>query len=111
MSLLTHILNQEAEIITTSTDKYGDQKLETQATVPCRFRYITGVEKNVNQEAINSEAMIWFEPDVAIVESNIIFADSYYWRIDKLIKARRFAEGIVFLKAFVTRHELSDNLS
>lgn len=106
-SLLTHILNQEATILTTTTDQYGDQVQSDSTSVMCRFRYITGVEKNLNSEAMLSEAMVWFDPSVTITEANIIYADGKYWRIDKLIKARRFAEGIVFIKAFVTRHELA----
>lgn len=107
-SLLTHILDQTAVIITTTTDKYGDQKSEGTETVACRFRYITGVEKNINQEALNSEAMVWFEPTANIAESNIVLIEGSYWRIDKLIKARRFDKEVQFLKAFVTRHQLSE---
>ena len=106
-SLLTHILNQEATILTTSTDKYGDQTQSASVQVVCKFRYITGVEKNLNAESMLSEAMIWFEPDVEISEANIVQVEGTYWRIDKLIKARRFVDGIVFIKAFVTRHELA----
>ena len=107
MTLITHILTQEAGIIDTTTNKYGDQKLVSASAVPCHFRYITGIEKNINAEGMNSEAMIWFEPDLDIAEASLVQIEGKYWRIDRLIKARRFSEDIIFLKAFVTRHELS----
>ena len=111
MTLLTHILDQEATIITTTTNKYGDQMPESGDTLLCRFRYITGVERNLNQEAMLSEAMVWFEPDADISEATILLIESSYWRIDKLVRARRFDKANVFLKAFVTRHELAGEFS
>lgn len=106
MTLLTHTFDQVAVIVTTETDKYGDQKSVSNESIACRFRYITGVEKNLSAEALNSEAMVWFEPDANISEANILLIEGSYWRIDKLVKARRFDKEVQFLKAFVTKHEL-----
>lgn len=107
MTLLTHILDQTATVVTTTTNGYGDQVETSSVDIPCRFRYITNVDHNINAEAINSEAMVWFEPDADVAEAAILLIDGAYWRVDKLIKARRFSSTIVFLKAFVSKHQLA----
>lgn len=102
------MLNQEAVVYETETDKYGDQKSVSSQTLPCRFRYITNVDRNVQAESMGSEAMIWFEPTAEVAEATIVQIDNGYWRIDKLVKARRASNDVLFLKAFVTKHQLSN---
>jgi hypothetical protein len=113
MSLLTSILQQDALIITVAQDKYGDQLPTTSTSVKCRFRYITEVDKNSHMEGMDTnDAIIWFEPDANIAEGSIVEVDGLYWRIDRLIKARRMSGNTVeFLKAFVKSHQLAGELS
>jgi len=107
MGILTHILSEECELLTTSKTKYGDQEQTATTTVSCRFRYITNVDKNLNAEAINSDATIWLDVDTDASEGQIVKYGGKYWRIDRLIKAHRFTSEILFTKAFVQRHDIS----
>ena len=113
MSLLTSILQQDAIIITVATNKYGDQVPSTGESVKCRFRYITEVDKNMHMEGIETnDAIIWFEPTANIREGSIVSVDGAYWRIDRLIKARRLVGNQVeFLKSFVKKHELAGDFN
>lgn len=110
MGIISHTLKQTASIITTTTNVYGDQIASSSGSYPCRFRYITELDKNVNREGLDTaDAIIWFEPTAPIKEGAIVQVDEYYWRIDRLIKARKLAgENVEFLKALVKRHALAD---
>ena len=110
MGILTHALKQTAIIVTTTTDEYGDQITESSGSYPCKFRYITELDTNVNREALDTaDAIIWFEPSAPISEGTIVKVDEYYWRVERLIKARKLAGNTVhFLKALVQRHALAD---
>jgi hypothetical protein len=106
--MIDHILNQEGFIVETTTDKHGDQVEDKLTPVRCRFRYITGIEKGINAEDFQgSNAMIWFAPDANIEEGSVVQVDSKYWRVDRLIRARKMSGSTVeFLKAFVKNHQL-----
>jgi len=108
MGIISHILGQTAKIVTTSTDRHGDQLLVSETSIACRFRYITELDRNTNREGVEAfDAIIWFEPTAPIKESTIVFADENYWRINRLVKARKLSGSTVeFLKAFVKKHEL-----
>lgn len=108
MGIITHILKQTATVITTEYNVYGDQQLVSSETYPCRFRYITDLDRNINRDELNGDALVWFESDVPITEGDIINVDDKYWRIMRLTKARALeGETIEFLKALVDRHELA----
>ena len=109
MSILTHILKQAGKLVEATIDVYGDQVSSgEQISVMCRFRNITELDKTSNMEGISTaDAIVWFEPDVSIKEGSIIKVDGEYWRIDRLIKARRMSSStILFYKALVKRHQL-----
>lgn len=108
MGIISHTLKQEAKIVTTTTDKHGDQVASQETSVNCRFRYITELDRNVSREGLEAfDAIVWFEPDTEIEEGSIISVEGKYWRINRLIKARRLAGSTIeFLKAFVKKHEL-----
>lgn len=111
MGILSHALEQDAKLVTATINEYGDQVPSEETTIKCRFRYITQLDKNVNSENVDAgnDAIIWFEPDADVVEGTIVKVDGVYWRIDRLIKARRLVGNTVhFLKAFVNRHQLGD---
>jgi len=109
--MLAHVFNQTGKIINTTTDKHGDQKVDSETEISLRFRYITELDKGVNREGVMtaSDAIVWMAPDTAVEEGSILYIDSKYWRINRLIRARRMSGSTVeFLKAFVDAHNLSD---
>lgn len=107
MGMITHLLNQTFRKISYTHNDWGDLKKITTSYMPCRFRYMTFLDKNTNREALNSNAQIWFEPGAAIEEGDIGEVDGKMWQIDKLIKARKMDAAVRFLKAEVSAHELS----
>lgn len=113
MTLLTHIFKQVATIITVTTDGYGDQIPSIGESIMCRFRYFTEVDNNSHMEGVEaSDAIIWVEPTANVSEGSIILVDGSYWRINRLVKARRINDNTIqFLKGFVKKHELAGDFS
>jgi hypothetical protein len=108
MGILSHAINESSTLIDARIDEYGDQLSYGTQVVKCRFRYITELDRNVNAEAIGSDAIMWFEPDTNIAEGSIIFARGKYWRVDQLIIGRRLVDNTaLFYKALVKRHQLA----
>lgn len=105
--MLAHIFNQAGKIIHTELDKHGDQVVTSETSILCRFRYITALDVGENKEALLSDAIIWLAPESDVMEGSILFADGKYWRVGRLVKARRMSGSTVeFLKAFVNKHEV-----
>lgn len=112
MSLIDHILKQDAIIFDTLTDRYGTQKATHRYYEQVRFRYITAIERGSYSEELSSvEAIIWFKPDTNAKESSIVYVDNKYWRVNKLIKARRLSgSNMLFIKGEVEAHPFTDEL-
>ena len=110
MGILTHILKQSGKLVQATINVYGDQISSGETNVMCRFRNITELDKTSNAEGVaTADAIVWFEPSVSIEEGSIIKVDGKYWRIDRLIKARRMSSSaILFYKALVKRHQLAE---
>ena len=110
MGILTHALKQAGKLVQATINIYGDQISGGETNVMCRFRNITELDKGSNIEGIDTaDAIVWFEPDVSIEEGSIIKVDDEYWRIERLIKARRIASSdILFYKALVKKHQLAE---
>jgi hypothetical protein len=109
MGILTHLLTQTAEIVTTSTNAYGDQIPSTLTELPCRFRYITDLDRRTNMEGITaSDAIFHFEAGADVKEGTILKIEGLYWRVDKLVRARRMGDPVLFLKAFVLKHQIAE---
>ena len=109
MGVLTHNLNETAEIIGATKNPYGDRVIGSRTTVACRFRYITQLDKQNYAEGISmSDAIIWFEPTAPIEEDTIVKTSGKFWRVETLVRAKGFRGGVLFLKAFVKKEALAD---
>lgn len=109
MSLINHVLQQDAIVFETEDNIYGTQIVKSAYNEKVRFRYITEIDKANNIEGMMSpEAMIWFGADTHAKESSIVRVDGRDWRVNQLIKARRLKGSTVFFyKGLVTAHKLS----
>ena len=109
MSILSHALGQTAQLVTVSLDFNGDQILESQTPIACKFRYITDVQQGNYAEAVDSsDAIMWFEPNAQVAEGSILGIEGEYWRVDSLVKARSLVgSNVMFLKAYMRRHQLA----
>jgi len=105
-SIEKRILTQQGYIIETTVDKYGKQRETTRVKEPMRFRYITNIDTTGVQEQLSgSEAIIWFLHDTKAKEGSIVEIDGKYWRVDKIIKARKLDSNTVyFIKGGVTSY-------
>lgn len=107
--MIDHLRNQQAYIINTSKDKFGDQNETSRTSEMVRFRYVTDIEQNTNREGIvSTEAVIHLRAEANVSEGTIIFMedDNSYWRVETLVKARKMDATVHFLKALVQRHKM-----
>jgi hypothetical protein len=101
MSLITHTLNQTCGVLSTSTNVYGESVFVSLANLKCRLREITGLDKQSNREQYDCDAILWLEPTASVVEGQIIRVEDRFYRINKIIKARRFSAPVVFIKCLL----------
>lgn len=113
MTIVDHMLTQNATIFETETDRHGDQQVTSSVSEKVRFRYITEIDKGNYSEGLSTaDAMIWLKQDTAAKEASIIYVDNKYWRVDKLIKARRLTNPtVLFNKALVTAYSFNGKLA
>lgn len=107
--MIDHLRNQQAYIINTTTNKFGDQKESSRTSELVRFRYITELDQVNNREGVNSpQATIWLRAEASVSEGSIIYLedDDSYWRVERLTKARKMDKTVHFLKAFVQKHTM-----
>lgn len=98
-------MRQTAYKVTTSRNAYGDYVESTRASIPCRFRYITGLDINGVTESTTCDALAWFEADSGIVKKDVLVIDGEGFIVDKVIKARRLHDSEVqFLKVELMKY-------
>lgn len=112
MSLINHLLTQKCQIATTTYNSYGEQTQSFLKTVECKFRELTELDRNANREQIMSDGIFWFKPEESVIEGTIIKFESKYYRVVRLVKARRIKGNTVhFLKCMVNMHEPINEVS
>lgn len=109
MGLLTAILQDTATIYTQSYNKHGDVVKTESASYPCRIRYISELDRTLNMEEMDSDAQAWFEPTAPITEGTIFSIDDIEWRVQRVLKARRFIGNVLFLKTLLKRHDIAES--
>lgn len=103
--IIDHVLIQTCEIIQSSVNVYGDQLYTSKASVKCRFRYITNLNRTGGREEIDADAMLWLEADANVSEGTLIKFDNKYYRIERIIKAMKLTSSTIeFLKCELQRH-------
>jgi hypothetical protein len=96
--MLNHAMEQTAYIIETSYNDDGDQEFVSSDTIACRFRWITELDNLDNREEIRSDALLWIKPDEDVNEGTIIKFDDDYFRVKRVIEARRLRGNQVYFK-------------
>lgn len=91
--------------VTQTRNEYGDFTGTTLTAIPCHFRYITEQITGGPNEQIQSDAMAWFEPDSGIEKKDILKLDDEYFRVERVIKARRLRSSVVqFIKVELLKY-------
>ena len=103
------VMAETAYILSTTTNKYGEQEVESFTTTLGRFRKITEIDKGANTEGIDTaDAIMWFNESEPIAEGTLIYMRGENWRVDRLIIATRMdSTDIVFIKVLVNKHEIN----
>ena len=106
--MIDHILTQDGFDVPVTVDSHGDQIEGSPVAMKCKFRYVTGTEKGVNKEAlIGIDAIIWRDADASIQEGSIMKIDDKFWRVERLVKARKLSgDTVEFLKAYVQKYKI-----
>lgn len=93
--------------VQTTYNGYGDLVYGVvEANLPCLFRPIEAIQiANSNREEVTIDGMFWLRPTDGWDRGDIILYNGEYFRIDKLIEARRrlVDNSLQFLKAEVYR--------
>ena len=104
MGILTHLLSQNARTLVTILNGYGEQEYTSGVNELCRFREITGLIKNNNQELINADAMSWHEPTSSIQEGSIVRVENNFYRVEKRTMARKMGSQVEFIKCLLQKY-------
>jgi hypothetical protein len=96
--MLNHTFEQTASIITTSYNDDGDQSFVSSLEIKCRFRWITDLERPSNREEVRADAMMWVKPSEIISEGWIIKFKDDFFRVRRVVEARRLRGDIIYFK-------------
>lgn len=90
---------------TQTRNEYGDFISTGEVALPCHFRYITEQVSADTNEQIQSDAMAWFEPDSGIERKDILKIEGEFFRVERVVKARRLRETAVqFIKVELLKY-------
>lgn len=99
-------LNQTCNKVAVTINSYGDSVLGASEERNCLYRDISTLNRTSgNREEIEIDGLFWFDTfDWA--KGDIILFDSEYYRVEKVIKARRRVadNALKFIKCEVTRY-------
>lgn len=97
--------------VTTTRNTYGDYVSGTETALPCHFRYITlqsggaktsGIRGN---EAVDADAMAWFEPDSGVEREDLIRFEGELFRVERITEARRLRDpDVQFIKVELLKY-------
>lgn len=91
--------------VVNTRNAYGDYVASSSTALVCHFRYITQTVTSTSAETIQSDAMAWFEPDSGIQRGDIIKYEDEFFRVERIIKARRLRETRVqFIKTELLKY-------
>ena len=91
--------------VATTRNAYGDYIAGAKTAIICHFREITDLVTSTSNEAINCDAMAWFEADSGIIKGDILIIESQGYKVEKLIKARRLhSVEVQFIKTELTKY-------
>lgn len=93
--------------VTTNRNAYGDYIQTAVEDISCHFREINNTDATTAPEEAQSDALLWLDPTVAVVENDIFQFDGNYYRVERVTKARRLRNpNVVFIKCEMQRHKI-----
>lgn len=93
---------QTCQKITTTRNSYGDFVDGAHTNLSCRFRWILREDRGVHIDELDADAMVWFPTGTDIALGDVIIYQSYRFKVEKLIEARKlYKSTIEFIKCEV----------
>jgi hypothetical protein len=98
-------MNHTAYKVTTARNAYGDFTASGETALICHVRIITDIITDSNNETVNSDATMWFEPDSGVVKQDIIKYNGVHYRVERITEARRLRDpSVQFLKCDLLKY-------
>ena len=91
--------------VTSTRNAYGDFIAGTEVPLKAHVRIIEEQVTGQANEAVQCDAMMWFEPDSGVQRQDIIkFQDTYY-RVERYTEARKLRDpNIQFIKTELLKY-------
>lgn len=84
---------------------YGDYITTRLAKLPCHFRFINEVITSNPNEAVQSDAMAWFNPDAGLNKDGLLKINGENYRIEKVVEGRRLhSTNVQFIKCYLAKY-------
>lgn len=100
--MLDEYLVEECQLVTHTTNEYGDIVQLSTTTLNCRWRDIPTTVRGVHRENNDADSMVWFAADENVTEGSLLRFESRYYEVERITKAKRLGEAdIQFLKCDV----------
>ena len=91
--------------VTKTRNAYGDYTASGETALKAHVRIINDLQTTSMNEQINSDALMWFEPDSGVVKGDILKFDGTHYRVERLTEARRLRNPTVqFIKCELLKY-------
>lgn len=98
-------MNHTAYKVTTTRNAYGDYIPSGETAYKCHIRHITEQVTSTNDETVQSDLMLWFEPDVPVTKGSVWKVEGEHFRVERIIKARRLRDpSVQFIKTELLKY-------
>jgi hypothetical protein len=102
---ITRKLVENATILPTTTDRYGDPDYGTGMAVKCLYRDISTLSQANYQEAVAINGVFWFPSGTVVSKGDVISYSGEFYTVVKIIRAKRLVlnNALAFIKCEVNR--------
>lgn len=84
---------------------YGDYIASGTTALKCHVRIINDIQISAMNEQIQSDALMWFEPDSGVQKEDVIKFEGEHYRVERLTEARRLREpNVQFIKCEMSKY-------
>ncbi len=96
-----------AHKVSYTSNAYGDRIAGATTALKCHVRIITMLSTSTANQQIECDALMWFEPDSAVVKDTIIKFEGEHYRVERLTQARKLRNPEVqFIKCEMMKYGL-----
>lgn len=98
-------MHQTVYKVTHTRNEYGDYVASGETKLKCRFWEVNQIQITGNNEAIQSDAIMWLEPDIAVEEGDIFKFEGNHYRVEEVRKTKPLRRtALDFIKCRMTKY-------